>query len=1264
MWSAAIGIAITKAAALAWETKSESALRSKRAQELLLSADATSISGIGGWVSYMGKQVRNFTCGNGGCYTEIIRATGAYGSRIVGLGHLSALRMRRTGDPEYPFIYIDRWGRQHVMRWWQVFNLVDMPDPDEASLGMGLCAAERAYQQIRKLAAMEQYLYEKISGSRPLALHIVNGLTKDQLTDMMQSASENQASKGLSLYMGAIVATTLKPDAPPSLVTIPLAELPNGFEAAEERDRADLIYANALGLDPQDLKPMANQQMGAGAQSEVLNQKAEGRGQAAYRQQLTHMLNQLVFDDKTQFIFTEHDYRDQQAAAAVSSARAGFISTLVGGPVISAAQGLQILVEQGEVPKVFIEQGAQPGSDLSDTDKPEAQDTLNDQSTAPQPTAQATMQTQTPVAPPKPGSAEPTATPHTPVAPPVGAQQAPTAPPAGTPKPIRPITERKALPAHHVEHRSTQAGARRILRQIERKGRVTEKEGVWRTIGGHPVLIGGGGGSGGGKGSGGAKKPAKQYVPKAGGGGSSIYPTLDDYKKGKITHADALVKLKADIKEAKLAGNSKAVNSLTSHYYAMKNKPPYSKPVTAHDDISSDDWNKLAKLDSPSMSEHEAGLAAHNIMKSLATGKINASTMQGEMKDLATKTGLPEHQLYSAAAKHQEAALQKATVDAHKITEAFANDDIKTVSEMDAKLSKITAETGISVEDLKAAAKGHAQALYDTKQQVAAPKAVLPTGGTTTGVTSLQGSMAHTIMQEHAEGLTTADEMGAHLNVLSSQTGVPKTALIQAGKDHHAALQASGALPPKQAPIHAALAGTPIHQQGMEVNDKIKAGTATPTNVVNFHEEVKYQLQQNQMKVDSAASAIASAKAQGMDPLPSIVKMHDDAEQKIKALNALDKNVTATEGLYGVKKATVGGIDPADLQAAVNISAMHAKGTLSLAQYDKTMTAMAKKSGVTQAELEGHVFNAKAGGAKPGLVGASPQVSGALQSAAYPAHINAASSLMHEYDNNKITYEQYMTGLEGLAHQNGISPLALSQKVHTMHEELGGIQATSNASVSQFEHNGQLFTKITTVDAAHDWGGQQHFDRPPTTAEKKAFYDYSYQGDEAINKKLRFNQDLDYPDLKPAQTPERRDANIAHLDAVMARSSVPTNIQVNRGFSNPELISRMQAGLPLEGAVFKDQGFVSTAVSTGSAFGQTITARIRVPKGSKGTYMAQMARKEYEAETELLLPRNSHFKITGYKAKPKMYSGAPDQWEIEMDYLGDQDIPGAFKARW
>lgn len=371
-WGAAVGIAITKMASVAWDIKSTVRAKRKRFQELLLTADTATHNG--GWVRFAAKITRDYTCTNNGCFVEIVRDRATYGSKIIGINHLPSYRCRRTGDPDYPVIFTDRYGREHFMKWFQVMEFCDMPETQDEYMGGGLCAAERAYQQIKKTAALESYVFDKVSGLRPLAIHIINGMTTKQLERMLSDGADGALRRGLTSYMGAIVAATLQPDQAPGLVTIPLAELPDGFDPQQERDRADLIYANALGLDPQDIKPIGNQQMGAGAQSVVLHEKAKGRGLAAFRQAFTHQINWMVLDDRTRFLFTEHDAADKQRKAETMSRVVAAIAALAKQNILNGPQSMQLLSDWEIVPREFIPEDITPVEAISDTEKQDVDD--------------------------------------------------------------------------------------------------------------------------------------------------------------------------------------------------------------------------------------------------------------------------------------------------------------------------------------------------------------------------------------------------------------------------------------------------------------------------------------------------------------------------------------------------------------------------------------------------------------------------------------------------------------------------------------------------------------------------------------------------------------------------------------------------------------------------------------------------------------------------------------------------------------------------
>lgn len=363
-WSAAVGIAISKIAAKGFEVSGEGPQRRERARDLILYADGRQI----GWSTFVSKHLRDYLLTDNGAFVEVIRAGKGWGSRIMGIRHLDSRRCTRTGDPETPVLYRDRRGNMHELKFHQVMTFAELADGGETYYGTGLCAASRAYTQIYKLAGLEWYMNEKVRGMRPLAIHIVNGLLDKQVKGAVESAKDQAVSQGVTSHMGAVIVAVPAQNTP-GLVTIPLAELPDGFDRKGEFDIAVLTYANALGLDPQELQPLSTGNLGTGTQSMVLHQKAKGRGLATWQSDWVHKINEWVMPDKITFTFTEDDLDDDSKKSANQQARAAVGKLRVEAGFTTADQERQILADAGDIPKEFLDEDITPGGSLDDDEK-------------------------------------------------------------------------------------------------------------------------------------------------------------------------------------------------------------------------------------------------------------------------------------------------------------------------------------------------------------------------------------------------------------------------------------------------------------------------------------------------------------------------------------------------------------------------------------------------------------------------------------------------------------------------------------------------------------------------------------------------------------------------------------------------------------------------------------------------------------------------------------------------------------------------------
>lgn len=397
LWGSAVRIATTKVASMSWEASGDFPAKLKRAQTLMLTLDSA------GWVKAIGKGVRDYLTTDNGEWWEIVRASSAVGSRILGLMHLDSLRCHRTGDPARPIYYRDLKGAYHEMLEYQVFNLTDMPSPGAEWLGVGECAASSAYTHIYKMAAIERYINEKITGSRPQEVHMVSGINRKMLEQAMQMADENQAERGAVYFKGAVVVPMLQGQEVKGY-RIPLAELPDGFERKQEFDLAITAYADAIGIDQQELQPLSGQGLGTGTQSRVLAEKAKGKGLAARNKQWVHEINEKVYPEGITFVFVEKDLDDESKKAGVLGSRANALKTMIDSGLITALEARQMAVDNNDLPKEFTppEGDTTPEGSLSDDEKPMSEGDTTTVPTEPENTLSSpnVQPTQEPSAPP------------------------------------------------------------------------------------------------------------------------------------------------------------------------------------------------------------------------------------------------------------------------------------------------------------------------------------------------------------------------------------------------------------------------------------------------------------------------------------------------------------------------------------------------------------------------------------------------------------------------------------------------------------------------------------------------------------------------------------------------------------------------------------------------------------------------------------------------------------------------------------------------
>ena len=377
MWAAAVNIAVTKQTALGFrfEDAEQSDRRIKAAQSLLLQFDGDYSYGLA-------RHLRDYYLTRH-AVVEIVRATSARGSRVIGLMHLDSLRCYATGDPEYPMLYYGARG-WHRLPAESVLIFTDAPSPRAELPNHGQCAADRSFATLLKRVAIETYVREKVSGTRNLALHFITGVSADKLREALSTSASDQAQRGFVLYRGSTIIPMLGgADNAPQLITIPLAEIPDGFDAAGERTSSNQIYANNLGIPVQDIQPLSGQGLGTGTQSVILDESAQGYGAAQWRRQWQQAMTHRVLPGSTTFFFDTNDVRDRKAAAEVFSTMATAVGGLVAQGVLTGSAALNVLVDADVIDRAYLPADMTPGGALGDLDKAEGDEAAAQSAPAP-----------------------------------------------------------------------------------------------------------------------------------------------------------------------------------------------------------------------------------------------------------------------------------------------------------------------------------------------------------------------------------------------------------------------------------------------------------------------------------------------------------------------------------------------------------------------------------------------------------------------------------------------------------------------------------------------------------------------------------------------------------------------------------------------------------------------------------------------------------------------------------------------------------------
>jgi hypothetical protein len=309
-----------------------------------------------GWLPFVVPlMVDLYTQDNGG-FIEVIRAEDRPDSPVWNLAHLDAQQCLRTGDPDYPVIYTDRLGVERVLKWYQVIPISEFPSPYEQFHGVQYCAVTRALLAAQILRDIAIYKHEKVSGRFSRSVHIVSGISGDEIRDSIAITNQRADNSGQYRYIDPVIATSIDPTQKVDHVQIDLASLPDAFDEEATMKWYIAQLAMAFGVDYQEFAPLPGGNLGAGGQSQILHMKTRGKGPAIMMRLIQDTINYSgILPTNVLFQYDEMDLSARKDEAEARFTRGKDRSLRVKSGEIDMEAAREMAVKDGDLPEHLVD---------------------------------------------------------------------------------------------------------------------------------------------------------------------------------------------------------------------------------------------------------------------------------------------------------------------------------------------------------------------------------------------------------------------------------------------------------------------------------------------------------------------------------------------------------------------------------------------------------------------------------------------------------------------------------------------------------------------------------------------------------------------------------------------------------------------------------------------------------------------------------------------------------------------------------------------
>lgn len=350
IFASALGIICSRNAGFSW--KIDGPPRTSTAvQEMLESANM----GLG-WHDLIVKTTIDLSTQDNGAFWEIVRDGDSEKAPVIGINHLDSARCWHTGVARTPVLYQDRLGKFHILKSYQVQEFAEMPASIEqlGYYGLQYCALTRLLRKMETRRNIDIHDSEKTGGRNAQSIHLVKGITSQQLQDSITQAKSTADAIGLTRFMNPILVGTIDPKADVGHDTIDLVTMPEGWNTDTDLAHYINLISMAFATDYQEFAPLPGQKLGTGAQSEMLHLKSRGKGPGTFMKMITRAINFYIVPKNVKFIFNEQDLEAEKTDAEVRAIRAQTRAVRIASGEITPQVARQIANDEGDLKEEFI----------------------------------------------------------------------------------------------------------------------------------------------------------------------------------------------------------------------------------------------------------------------------------------------------------------------------------------------------------------------------------------------------------------------------------------------------------------------------------------------------------------------------------------------------------------------------------------------------------------------------------------------------------------------------------------------------------------------------------------------------------------------------------------------------------------------------------------------------------------------------------------------------------------------------------------------